>query len=93
MSKRSEKIDNAVALIESAANGMSGAAMMADAAYAAGRRTEIRAALADLSGTGIDTAALAAKADRLMECCRRGQVHQAVQLNIEIGEILAPLCD
>lgn len=95
MSKQKKRIDKAVAAIESAANGISGATMMADVAYAQTRRADIGFAAETLrrEGVKVDVDAIISKADEMLTACRHQAIAKAVELNIEIGELLAPLCD
>ncbi len=93
--KSTEVIDDAVMAIESAANGISGAGMVADVAYAKGRQSELNDAVAVLKkeGVKIDLPGITARANEMLACCERRDIVNLNRLNIEISDILAPLCD
>lgn len=83
----------AVTTIERAVNGMAGASGVGDVAYATERRAIIGTEAEKLRGTGIDVDGLLAKADQMVVACQRRDMHAAYARNIEIGDLLAPLCD
>jgi hypothetical protein len=91
--KKTVTVDEAVSTVERAANGISGAAGVGDVAYATKRRTELGEAAEQLRPTGINVDGLLIKADNMLAACRRRDLRTAVELNIEIGGILAPLCE
>lgn len=84
-------VDEAVAIIESAANGISGAAMVGDVDYATTRHNEIIEAVKALPAEV--GAAISQKAASMLKACNRRDMHTANSLNIEIGDLLAPFCD
>lgn len=86
-------VDEAVSEIVSAANGIGGAALVGDVTYASGRRADLGVAAEHLRHTSLRVDDLLAKADNMVAACRRRDPHTATQLNIEIGEMLAPFCD
>jgi hypothetical protein len=84
-------VDEAVATIESAANGISGASMVGDVDYATTRHNEIVEAVKALP-SDVGTAILQ-KAAAMLIACNQRDMHKANMLNIEIGDLLAPFCD
>jgi hypothetical protein len=90
-----ELIDAAVETIESAANGISGAGMVADVTYAKGRHKQLVDAAKVLKDNkaGVDAAGIVTRANEMLGACERRDIVNLNRLNIEIGDILAPLCD
>ena len=84
-------VDEAVATIESAANGMAGATMVGDVAYAQTRHAEIADAV-KLLPEEVGTAILQ-KADNLLGACKQRNLNKGCELNISISDLLAPFCD
>ena len=89
-----ELIDAAVATIESAANGMAGAGMVADVTYAKTRHSELVGAAKVLKDNkaGVDAAGIVTRADEMLGACGRRDIVNLNRLNIEISDLLAPLC-
>jgi hypothetical protein len=90
-----EQFEKAVADIESAANGIAGAVMAGDMAYAQKRRTDIGFAAEVLrrNGAKVDVDSIITSADKMVEACRHRDMHSSFVHNVKIGEILAPLCE
>jgi hypothetical protein len=86
-----ELIDKAVETIESAANGISGASMAGDVAYAQTRHAEIVAAVKHLPAEV--GAAIQQKADEMLAICSHRDIRKSNALNWAIGELLAPFCN
>ncbi len=84
-------VDEAVATIESAANGISGASMVGDVAYAKTRHAEIVEAVKQLPAEVGD--AIRQKADEMLAICSHQDIHKSNTLNWAIGDLLAPFCD
>jgi hypothetical protein len=84
-------VDEAVSTIESAANGMAGAIMAGDVAYATARHAEIADAVKSLPAA-VGTAILQ-KADNMLVACKRRDLNAGFTLNVGISELLEPFCD
>lgn len=84
-------VDEAVATIESAANGIAGAIMAGDVGYAQERHAEIADAVKSLPAS-VGTSILQ-QADNMLMACKQGDMHAGFTLNMAISNLLAPFCD